>query len=847
MQLPWRAAPRAAFSSPLTVLVGFVAALLLTFVGAAAVLHADSAGSAAVAYQAGRLCSQTVPAVIDGNRVSVTDANRVIDLARDNAARTGFPSAVAAVYSPVRQYDFNGPHPWSQFGYRDGAMDNLTVLRGGSRDGLWVPRSVAEDAGIELGERGLGGALPPVTAIYEDVSDPVPDYWCSEQQRIVPNPLATEGATAAVIWFPDLAGFTAALGPISGNAAAVTVRFPLARPPATTDQAADLVGRGQRLLDGVLAGLRAEDKSRLITPSNYFARPVQVARDAGGTVLSAVLPLTVISLLVGLAGVAAVAVQWCQRRQAELRLLWARGASPAALGARAVLELTLPLLAGAVAGFAAARLTLTWYAPSGELTGGTVALAAAVSVGVFLAAVAVVGAVTALRVHRTLQAPGARRAPRGWRLVPWELGTGALAYLAWARLDSQPTRLAFGQPLPQTADAIGLAFPLLVVLTVALVTVRLARWGLRASHRVNLWRAPAVQLAVRRLAAAAGSAVGILLVGVLAVGTLTVGVGVADAQAQALQTKSGLFVGAESTAQIPTRVALAGLPDSVAAHATVVGVVKTGQQVVLAVDPETFTRSAWLGDRDPDELRERLDGLAGTGGAVPALRVGAVPDGPADLPRVGAVRPAGQLASFPLIGTGRGYVVSRDAVTDPSRIDVWQVWSNQPVQTLLRDLDEAGIHHLQSRSRERALDGLPFLTVTWTFDFVTALGFVLAVVAAAALVLAVEVRRRQNALAGALATRMGLRQRTLIASHLAELGSLAGVSVVAGSTAGAVCAAVSAPMLDPSPWLRPVAGAPDLLPLVSTTAAVAAAVVAVICWSAVRSVTTARVGELIRG
>lgn len=844
MQLPWRSAPRAALSSPLTVLVAMVAALLLSFVGAAAVLHADAAGNAAVGYQAGRLCAQTVPPVLDHNRIGVADAELVVAAAREQAPRHGFGAPVAALYSPVRQWDFGGPHPWSQFGYRDGAIDHLTVVEGGGRDGLWVPRSVAEVAGVELGERPLHGALPPVTAIYQDLTDPVPPYWCSERERVVTNPLATEGATAAVVWFPDQASFTAAFGPIVGNAAAVSVRFP-AEPPTTVDEAADVVARGQRMLDAIEGALPNPSK---VTSGNYFAKPLEVARSAGATVLSAVLPLTVVSLLVGLAGVAAVTVQWCQRRRAELRLLWSRGAGPAALGARAVLELAGPLLAGTVMGGVAARLLLPWYAPSPELTDGTAVEAALAAVGVFAAALAVVGVVTGLRTHREFQAGAVGGRARGLRLVPWELVTAVLAYLAWARLDATPTRMAFGQPLPRTADAVGLAFPLLVVLTVALVAVRSTRWGLRAAHRLRMWRFPAAQLAARRLSAAAGSAVGILLVGVLAVGTLTVGVGIADAQDQAFDTKSGLFVGAESTAQISTRVATGALPESIAAHVTVVGVVKSGPHVILAVDPGTFVGRAWLGDRDPEEARAQLDALsAPPGGPVPALRVGSAADSPASLPRVGGVRVVDHAASFPLIGTGRGYVVSRHALADPSDIDVWQVWSAEPVGSLVARLDAAGVHHLHARSKGLALDGLPFLTVRWTFDFVTALGFVLAVVAAAALLLAVEVRRRQNALAGALATRMGLRPRTLVASHLLELGSLAGLSVLAGSAAGWACAAVSAPMLDPSPWLRPIAAAPDLLPLVSTTVATAVAVVALVCWSAVRSVTTARVGELIRG
>ncbi|MGX7828201.1 ABC transporter permease [Actinokineospora sp. 24-640] len=847
MQLPWRSAPRAALSSPLTVLVAVVAALLLTFVGAAAVLHADSAGNAAVSYQAGRLCPQSVGPVADNNRVTAAAGATVLDTAARRGAEHGFPTAVGALYSPVRQWDFNGPHPWARFGWREGAMDNLTVLQGGSRDGLWVPRSVAENGQVTLGERPIGGTLPPVTAIYDDITDPVPGYWCSEREQVVLNPLAPEGGNAAVVFFPDRAGFLAAMGPLSGNSVTVSVRFPLPRLPETVEEGADVVARGEAALSALKADL---PDAALVRTDTYFARPVQAARDSGATVGGAVLPLTVISLLVGLAGVAAVTVQWCQRRRAELRLLWSRGAGPLALGLRAVLELAAPLLLGAVAGWLIARLTLPFYAPSPALTPGTAALSAVVATGVLAAALLVVVAVTSAHTHRALQAPARRRHGCGLRHLPWELGTAVLAYLAWARLDATPTRLAFGQPLPETADAVGLAFPLLVVLTVALVAVRLTRWALGASHRLAWWRVPAAQLAVRRLAAATGSAIGILLVGVLAVGTLTVGVGIATAQDDAFDTKSGLFVGAESTAQIPTRVATdpAGLPADITDRATVVGVVKSGRDVIIAVDPATFTRSAWV-DGDPDDLAAQLALLtgAGAGGPVPALRVGTAPGTPATLPRVGDVRPVGHLPSFPLIGTGRGYVVATTAVPDPGDIDVWQVWSPEPVRALVARLDAADIHHLRARSKTEALDGLPFLTVRWTFDFVTALGFVLAVVAAAALLLAVEVRRRQNALAGALATRMGLRPRTLVASHLLELGSLAGLSVLAGSAAGWACTAVSAPMLDPSPWLRPLAAAPDLVGLVSTTLATALVVVALVCWSAVRSVTTARVGELIRG
>jgi putative ABC transport system permease protein len=204
-------------------------------------------------------------------------------------------------------------------------------------------------------------------------------------------------------------------------------------------------------------------------------------------------------------------------------------------------------------------------------------------------------------------------------------------------------------------------------------------------------------------------------------------------------------------------------------------------------------------------------------------------------------------ASFPYIGTKPGYVVPRAAIANLHDVVIWQVWSTRPLPQVLHDLDAAGIAHISAQAKETALDGLPFLTVTWTFTFVAALGLVLAVVAAVALLLAVEVRRRQNAVSGAFATRMGLSRRTLVASHAIELGALAGFATTAGCATGLITTGVSIPLFDPAPWLRPVTAIPHLLPLVTAVYLTTAAVVAVVCWTAVRSVQTARMGELIRG
>jgi putative ABC transport system permease protein len=149
--------------------------------------------------------------------------------------------------------------------------------------------------------------------------------------------------------------------------------------------------------------------------------------------------------------------------------------------------------------------------------------------------------------------------------------------------------------------------------------------------------------------------------------------------------------------------------------------------------------------------------------------------------------------------------------------------------------------------KEEAVQGLPFLTIQWTFGFVTALGAVLAVVASIALLLAVEVRRRQNALSGAFSTRMGLGPAAMLRSHLLELGAVAASAVVVGLSSSAVSSGFTVPQLDPAPRLTPVPEVPDVVPLLVTTVVGSVLVVLVAAWIAVRAVRTAKIGELIRG
>lgn len=119
-----------------------------------------------------------------------------------------------------------------------------------------------------------------------------------------------------------------------------------------------------------VAAMRAELQPMLgagVTTTDNARAVADTASRTQETVRTAVLPLTLVSLLAGLLGVLGLAIQWTQRRSAELTLLFVRGVSPAAIGGKAVLELGLPLLAGAGLGLLAARLAVPALAPADQI------------------------------------------------------------------------------------------------------------------------------------------------------------------------------------------------------------------------------------------------------------------------------------------------------------------------------------------------------------------------------------------------------------------------------------------------------------------------------------------------
>jgi putative ABC transport system permease protein len=852
-RLPWRRAPKAALSSPLTLIVAGVISLLSCFLAGAAVLHASAAGGATVSYQGELTCPDMQGPVITQRRVSLSDAAATIATVTRHASAHGLGRPQVAMYTfDLANVEFNGEEYKTRFGYTGNALEHLEVLKTSGGSGLSMGSRLAGQADVSLGTRGQYGALPPITAIHTDLSAATPRWWCSQrdmavQQRIV------DPAGGAVVFATDRASFdhvVQALGPLPLEWLNIT--FPDVR-ASTVAEASELIERSTAMVDAVRADLREQGLDHLLNAGVPFERSLEIAQQARGNVLASILPLAAISVLVGCAGVGTVvALQWYQRRHAQVRLLAARGTGPLALGGLAVAELGLPVLLGGSAGATLAMVLLPAYGPPGAVESGTVWIALVAAAAVLVVSLALLATVVGVRAHREFQVGRLRSGHRRWRLLvvfPWELVTACLAVAGWLRLRDYGGFATTSAPLPQV-DSLALSYPVFVVLTVGILAARVAWLLLHVSHRARFWSRPLLQLAIRRSAGARAPVVGVLVIGVLAVGTLAAGTGIATGQEQALANKSGVFVGAESRVDTenPVGVGEQPLPAALKGDATLVGELTGTGSVVLVVEPADFASVAWLAGLP--QARQALGRLTEPDGkGVPAVRVGHTPGQSLSLPGLPDAQPVADVPMFPIIGSQPGYVISRSALS-PEQIGTvprWMVLSSLPMEELTAALSEARIYQLNPMSRQTALDALPFYLVAWTFSYISLLGGVLGVIAALGLFVAVEVRRRQNALAGSLVLRMGLRPRALLGSHLIELGGLAGLSVLTGVVCGVAVAAVSVPRFDPVRWLSPRSELPDLTLFVVTVLVVSALVVAVAGWIAVRSVRSARTAELLRG
>jgi putative ABC transport system permease protein len=421
---PWRRAPLLLRRSPAVLLAVLAAGLILGAAAAATPLFLSSAANAALTRQIQERCPPTVGLQVRSNgalggRVTAEEAARAAGLGGATAWPTGrellairertvrhaaslMPNrgpSVLAVSGPQVQLTGAAPDRLSggRLLYRDGFEGQIRKLASApGMTGVWLPGEAAAQLGVRPGDRitvSLTGRSAPVgvAGTYRELHRlPPTPYWCAQAERIYPPGFAEDPPPPLVL--ADRATFTA----LSRRHQEARLEFSWDLKPAdgiTLAQAKDTVAgypaaRQALVADG--GGMLTSDEAGAFNSPGVAVTATQlpflVQRSEAivAAVGGAIGPVAIAGTGVALLLVAAAGSYWVDRRRVEVALLAARGVGPAAIAAKAVLEMLVWLAAGGVLGWLGAVGLVRLLGPS-DLLDPSAVPAALARTGVALA------------------------------------------------------------------------------------------------------------------------------------------------------------------------------------------------------------------------------------------------------------------------------------------------------------------------------------------------------------------------------------------------------------------------------------------------------------------------------
>jgi len=364
--------------------------------------------------------------------------------------------------------------------------------------------------------------------------------------------------------------------------------------------------------------------------SSSLSSAVRLANRNASEVGPIVSLLSGAGIAIALAVAGAAGLFLVRRRAREVALLFARGERVRAFASRTGLELTLPTVIGATAGFGIAFGIAAALAPSGSFDGATIASAAARG-SIAAACGLLLGVAVASAAFLGQFDVGSRRFRRlGWLL--WELPLLAVAGWLLSDVVSGGGVAASGSGATHHPTLPVFAVPLLFVTAAAGLTMRLLRLALRRNlHAVT--RLPVgLFLAIRRLAAASGGLVALVVISALAFGAYFYAQALATSLERSVTEKSYVAYGGDAqgllgeATPIPRSFRYPATEVVYGNQTATMGGPNGANADMLAVDPDTLgSVIRWYPDWGPDP-RPLLPGLrARAGGALPVIATGSVP------------------------------------------------------------------------------------------------------------------------------------------------------------------------------------------------------------------------------
>lgn len=555
---PWRRAPLLLLRRPGVLVATAAAAAVLAAAGASVPLFLSSAGTEAVALQAGERCPRD------------TGATSVVTAPTGSALDAPDPFApLAARLGPSVQW--GRMETWLEGAEPSSRTPVVVLFREGAEGHLDVQDHAPVPGGVWLSDRAtgmvrsapgrtveLGGVGLPVAGVYRDlgagtISDP---YWCAHRTDLLlrgadlipPRPVVVvDRATWKQL-------------ERTGDVTAVSAAWeaPL-RPGVTVSDAQalvdDLACRGGHAADLTwcaaepTAGAGDAEAEAYVNAAFESSLPFVVdrARAIQAAVGGGVWPVAALAALAGAGLVGATGLLWCDRRRREVDLLAVRGTGPAALAVKAVLEVALALVGGVLAGAALAYAVVVSLGPSPHIEANAVVRAGWLAAGALVMCAALVFVVVAARTSSRAEA----RRPHRWvRMVPWELALGGATLVSFWRLDAWGAPVSTGASVTRI-DALGLLFPVLFLATVVAVAARaltIALGPIRSSSRA--WPAP-LFLAVARVSRYRTAVLGMVAASALAAGVFAYAATVQRSMDATLEAKALVYLGSDVVVRVP--------------------------------------------------------------------------------------------------------------------------------------------------------------------------------------------------------------------------------------------------------------------------------------------------------
>jgi hypothetical protein len=858
----WRKAPRALLDAPPLLVGALVAALLVAFAASSALLFTSAAGSAAFA----DTIKQVSPlgAGVHVERTSfVGFEDSALDLREHDARGRRF---VAEVGGPgvgtLRDALMSDPLSLAagartmdvRLVARTGATAHVRKLRGDG-NGVWIADTVAAQLRLEPGD--VFAAVAPeysdarvqlrVGAIYRALwKDVANDDWVNFANVIYPRGVDPDAPPTFVL--TSRAQLVGMMRTLQLPEVTELWEVPVDVRGMTLDRGRSLAHRferfqaqlpqpGKTLYDvfGCVAGGPFRHAS--CDASSSLTAAVHLADQSADAVSAPSRLLGGIGLAIALGVAAAVGVFLVARRRAEARHRFARGESAAVFAARTTVE-TLPvLLLGGAAGFGLTLLLVRVVEPKAVLDGRALGTAAAGAAIALLAGELLLVSAATASFRRQFETD-----PRGigrLRLVPWELAAlGAGIYLL-ATLDGG----SGGHPsLPV------FAVPLLLLAGVTGLVLRVVRRALRHAGGGGL----ATYLALRRAAAGPALLVALTILCAVALGALFYGRSLSASLDHGTRAKAHAAIGGDvqgsvdSGAQVP-RLAFPVTVVQVAYGGAAIGG-PAGDQVDLM-------------EVDPPSLRGAIHWDSGWGTEPDFARLGEVRDGklPAVLVRHSEpldaiwlsgervpIRVVGHVDAFPgMSPDDPTVVVSRRALFatagggtyDPLEGGLAFVWARGPAKQVERALSASLLRPEYFVSVDDVLGNRDVVAARRTYSFLTGLGVAVASLALVGVALYLYARQRGQAVASALARRMGLARRVEVVSLWLELTVILLGAAVLAAVVGLAAAAPVVRRTDPLPKYAP---APSFVAPWSVVVATVAALVVVALVAAVATSLAAR-------